>query len=43
MIAFFLGAALGFGGLARLLPICEALALAVVIAALAEQHLFPRD
>jgi hypothetical protein len=41
MIAFFLGAALGLGDLARLLPIFEALALAVVIAALAEQNFFP--
>ena len=41
MITFFLGAALGLVGLARLLPVFEALALAVVIAALAEDHLFP--
>jgi len=41
MIAFFLGAALGLGGLAQLLPIFEALVLAIVIAALAEQHFFP--
>lgn len=41
MVTFFLGAALGLVGLVRLLPIFEALALAVVIAALAEEHLFP--
>jgi hypothetical protein len=41
MVTLFLGAALGLDGLVRLLPICEALALAVVIAALAEEHLFP--
>ena len=41
MITFFLGAALGLSGLAQLLPIFEALALSVVIAALAEQNFFP--
>jgi hypothetical protein len=41
MVTLFLGAALGLVGLARLLPVFEALALAVVIAALAEEHLFP--
>jgi hypothetical protein len=41
MITFFLGAALGLGALIRLLPIFEALALAVVIAALVEERLFP--
>ena len=41
MITFFLGAALGLVGLIKLLPIFEALALAVVIAALAEEQFFP--
>jgi hypothetical protein len=41
MVTLFLGTALGLVGLAKLLPIFEALALAVVIAALAEEHLFP--
>lgn len=41
MITFFLGAALGLSGLVQLLPIFEALALSVVIAALAEQNFFP--
>jgi hypothetical protein len=41
MIAFLLGPALGLGGLAFLLTIVEGLALAVVIAVLAERYLFP--
>jgi hypothetical protein len=41
MIAFFLGPAIGLGGVALMLTLLEGLALSVVVAVLAERYFFP--
>jgi hypothetical protein len=41
MIVFFLGPAIGLGGVALMLTLVEGLVLTVIIAVLAERYLFP--